>query len=117
MCWVSVEDGTMITRLNVFRALDPTPDYPRFHFDVAVGGARYDLVLPSAIADWLKVCSTADERIRLDAVAAGGTPEDLRAAVVKQTSTEGHQDRRLYAQLELEFAKRVFADRLCETAE
>src|ERR1017187_2438067 len=107
----------MITRLNVFRALDPADDYPRFYLEGSGSGARYDLILPSAIADWLRVCCTADERVRLDALAAGGTPEDLRAAVVKQTSAEVHRDRRLYAELELEFVKYVYADRLCETAE
>jgi hypothetical protein len=107
----------MITRLNVFRALNATSDYPRFYFEFSVNGTSYDLVLSSAIADWLKVCSTGDERVRIDALAAGGTPEDLRAAVVQQTSNEAHRDRLLYAQVELEAVKRVYDDRLRETAE
>ena len=115
--WVSVEDLRVITRLNLFRALNATPDYPRFHFEVSVSGASYDLVLSSVIADWLKVCCTGDERVRIDALAAGGTPEDLRAAVVQQTSSEGNCDRPLYAEIRLDATTRVYADRLDETAE
>jgi hypothetical protein len=107
----------VITRINLLRALNPSEGYPRFNFAVSVDGMRYDLVLPSAIADWLNVCCTGDERAQMDEPAAGDEPEDLRVALAKQTSREADRDHLLYGQLEIEAVTHVRADRLCETAE
>ena len=102
------------SRLCVLRALNPSEGYPRFNFGVAVDGTCYDIVLPSAVADWLNVCCTSNDIQCIDDMAATDTPEDLRAAIVRQTSAGDAKDNLLYGSLELEALTHVRADRLCE---
>ena len=113
----STDEPPVIARVNLLRALNPSEGYPRFRLGLAVDDARYDLVLSSPIADWLRVYCTDDDREQIDKLAAGATPNGLRAAMVAHTSATADPDRQLFSQIELETVAHVRADRLCETAE
>ena len=116
MSLASTDDTPVTTRVNLLRALKPQEGYPRFRLPISVNDVRYDLVLSSAVNDWLNVCCTGDERQELDDPALG-TPAQLRAALLQGTATGPSRDRSLYGRLELETVAHVHADRLCEVAE
>lgn len=54
-------------RLDLFRALNPTADYPSSPLNLSLNGVKYDLLLPPAIADVLSRNASLDNGlVRLD---------------------------------------------------